>query len=49
MTVDVNVIKLLALETSLIVVEMVTSKGHVVVAASPPDSCVGDSGFFFFG
>ena len=47
MAVDTDVAKLSTLEASFMVMEVVTSKGCVVVAASPPDFSVSDSNFFF--
>ena len=45
--VDADVSKVPALEAGLMVVEVVMSKGHVVVTAGPSDLDVGDSNLLF--
>ena len=47
--VDMNVTKFSALEAGLMIMEVVTSEGCIVIAAGPPDFCASDSDFFFFG
>ena len=47
MAIDVDVTELPALETGFMVAGVVTSKRHVMVAASPPDLGVSEGDFFF--
>ena len=47
--VDVDVTKLPALKVGFMIMEVVMSKGHIMITASPPDFDVGHGGFFFFG
>ena len=47
--VDTNVTKFSALEAGLVIMEVITGKGCIMVAADPPDFCVSDGDFFFFG
>ena len=47
MTVDVDMSKLPVLEAGFMVMGVVMDEGCVVVAASPPDFCVGEGSFFF--
>ena len=49
MTIDVDVTEFPALEAGLVVAEIVTSEGCIVVAAGPPDFGVSDSNLFFIG
>ena len=48
MTIDVDVAEFPALEAGLIVAGVVMSKGHIMVAAGPPDFGASDSNLFFF-
>ena len=45
--VDVDMTEFPALEAGLVVTGVVTGKGCVMVAASPPDFSASDSDFFF--
>ena len=47
MTVNADVAKLLILEASLVVLGVVMSERHVIVAASPSDFGVGEGVVFF--
>ena len=47
--VDVDVTEFPALETGFMIVEVVSSKGCIVVAAGPPDFSVSEGDFLFFG
>ena len=49
MTVDVDMAKSPTLEAGLVVVEVVTSEGCIMVAAGPPDFSASDSDSFSFG
>ena len=48
-TVDMDVSEFPALEAGLVVSEMVTRQGNVVVTAGPPNFGMFKSDFFFFG
>ena len=49
MAVDLDVTEFLALKAGLMIAGMVMSKGHVMIAASPPNFHVSDGNLFFFG
>ena len=46
-TVDTDVSEFPALKAGFVVIEMVTGKGCIIVATSPPDFGVSDGNFFF--
>ena len=48
MAVDTDVSEFPVLEAGFMIVEMVTGKGSIIVAVSPPNFSVGDGDFFFF-
>ena len=48
-TIDADMTKFPALETGFMVAGMVTSKGCIMVAVSPPDFGVSEGNFLFFG
>ena len=47
--IDADVAKFSTLETGFMVAGMVTSKGCIMVAVSPPDFGVSEGNFLFFG
>ena len=47
MAVDADVTKFPTLKADLVVSRVVSGKGHIMVAASPPDFSTGDGGFLF--
>ena len=49
MAVNTNIPKFSTLEADLMIMGMVTSKGCIIVAVSPPDFSMSDSNLFFLG
>ena len=47
--VDVDVSEFPVLEAGLMIAGVVMSEGHVMVTAYPPNFCVSDGDFLFFG